>query len=285
MYVHAYQSLVWNTVAGERWSRWGNKVVEGDLVLDTEYAAKMNSAQDSSTSGTKQAVQQQVDEAGEPVISASGSTTDGHDNIIKDHDTIYATARALTTEEACSGTFDITDIVLPLPGYDVTYPPNALGDFYKSFMASEQGGGLDPYDMRRSWKDMSLSGGYRKVVVKPGEGMTAEVRAYGREDEQMVETDLEKLNNRTGYRRGPQQKQQQPLASANADVEMADASAQPATSSVSSANGATFGDAPSRIAVILNMKLGPSQYATMALREMMKVGGVKTYKPDFGGGR
>ena len=60
-----------------------------------------------------------------------------------------------------------------------------LGEFYKSFMASEQGGGLDPHDMRRSWKDMSLSGGYRKVVVKPGEGMTAEVRAYQREDEDL----------------------------------------------------------------------------------------------------
>jgi len=280
MYVHAYQSLVWNTVAGERWSRWGNQVVEGDLVLDTEYATKMNSSVSGSTSEPQQATKQEVDEAGEPIISASASaaTTGGHDNTIKDHDTIYATAHALTAAEVESGTFDITDIVLPLPGYDVTYPPNELGAFYKSFMASEQGGGLDPYDMRRSWKDMSLSGGYRKVVVKPGEGMSAEVRAYGREDEQMVETDLEKLNKKTGYKRGPQQKQQDVQ-----DVEMTDAAA--AQNATSSTNGATFGDPHGKIAVILNMKLGPSQYATMALREMMKIGGVKTYKPDFGGGR
>lgn len=281
MYVHAYQSLVWNTVAGERWSRWGNKVVEGDLVLDTEYNAKMNPSGSASTSASKTATAQDVDEAGEPIISASASasTTGGHDNTIKDTDTIYATARALTADEANSGTFAINDIVLPLPGYDVTYPPNELGAFYKSFMASEQGGGLDPYDMRRSWKDMSLSGGYRKVVVKPGEGMTADVRAYQREDEQMVETDLEKLNKRTGYGRGRQQKQQD----APADAEMADAA--PQTTASTATNGTTFGDPPSRIAVVLNMKLGPSQYATMALREMMKVGGVKTYKPDFGGGR
>jgi len=276
MYVHAYQSLVWNTVAGERWSRWGNKVVEGDLVLDTDYAAKMNPTANSSASETKKDAAQEVDEAGEPIISASSSaaTTGGHNNTIKDHDTIYATAQTLTADEASSGIFDITDIVLPLPGYDVTYPPNELGAFYKSFMASEQGGGLDPHDMRRSWKDMSLSGGYRKVVVRPGEGMSAEVRAYGRDDEQMVETDLEKLNKRTGYRRGPQQK----LAQEAQDVEMREAN-------TATANGATFGDPHSKIAVILNMKLGPSQYATMALREMMKVGGVKTYKPDSGGGR
>ena len=40
-----------------------------------------------------------------------------------------------------------------------------------------------------------------------------------------------------------------------------------------------------KIAVILKLQLGSSQYATMALRELMKLGGVKTYKPDFGGGR
>ena len=32
MYVHAYQSFVWNTVAGKRWEVYGNKTVEGDLV-------------------------------------------------------------------------------------------------------------------------------------------------------------------------------------------------------------------------------------------------------------
>ena len=39
------------------------------------------------------------------------------------------------------------------------------------------------------------------------------------------------------------------------------------------------------IAVIVKFALGSSQYATMALRELMKAGGVKTYKPDFSGGR
>lgn len=40
-----------------------------------------------------------------------------------------------------------------------------------------------------------------------------------------------------------------------------------------------------KIAVVIKLQLGSSQYATMALRELMKAGGVKAYKPEFMGGR
>ena len=88
-----------------------------------------------------------------------------------------------------------SEIVLPLPGFDVVYPPNESGEWYKTFMASEAGGGLDPYDMRRKQKDFSLSGGYRKVLARIGQDSEVSVHEYLDEegDKQFVETDMEKI--------------------------------------------------------------------------------------------
>ncbi|KAE9374717.1 pseudouridine synthase [Stipitochalara longipes BDJ] len=174
MYVHAYQSLVWNHAASERWSRYGDKVIEGDLiVIDTQ--------------GIKDAVKDEVDENGEIVIHPAG------DDVAVTHDDLYERARPLTAEEARSGQYSIFDVVLPTPGYDMEYPANSIGDFYKKFMSSEQGGGLDPADMRRSQKDFSLSGNYRKLMAKV-QDLGFEVKVYHDGLEQLVETDLEKLD-------------------------------------------------------------------------------------------
>ncbi|KAB8068378.1 pseudouridine synthase [Aspergillus leporis] len=229
MYVHAYQSLVWNFAAGERWRLYGSQVVEGDLVLIHEHRGKEAGANDPAID---------VDADGEVIIApqANDSAYAASDAFLR--------ARPLTADEAASGKYTIFDVVLPLPGFDVLYPSNAMTDFYKSFMGSAQGGGLDPFDMRRKWKDISLSGSYRKFLSRMGPDYSAEVRLYSKDDEQFVQTDLEKLN-----------KKPEPVV----DAESAD-----------------------KVAVVLKFQLGSSQYATMALRELMK-GKVITYKPDFGG--
>ena len=175
MYVHAYQSLVWNMVASERWSRYGTKVIKGDLVLVDTQAAK-------------EAKQDDVDENGEIVVHPA------HDDIAVSHDDIYQRARPLAAEEAESGQFTIFDVVLPTPGFDVEYPANDIGDYYKEFMATERGGGLDPANMRRPQKDFSLSGSYRKLMAQVGQDMSYDIRLYHEENEQLVETDLEKLD-------------------------------------------------------------------------------------------
>jgi tRNA pseudouridine13 synthase len=241
MYVHAYQSLVWNFAVGERWRLFGDQVVAGDLVLVNEFKDKTG----------KNSRTEEVDADGELVVLPS------IDDVASTADDIFERARALSAEEAVSGIYTIFDVVLPLPGFDVLYPANEMTDFYKRFMASERGGGLDPFNMRRKWKDISLSGSYRKVLGRPGPDYSFEVRKYAKDDQQFMETDLEKLRGKK-----------------NDDA-----------NAVDEQKKETEEELPDKVAVIIKLQLGSSQYATMALRELMKTGGVKTYKPDFGGGR
>lgn len=244
MYLHAYQSLIWNLAVGERWRTYGDRVVEGDLVLVHEHRDKEGS---STTKTQPESETPTVDADGEIIIApqAGDSAYSAEDTFIR--------ARALTAAEASSGQYTIFDIVLPLPGFDVIYPPNKMTEFYKELMASPRGGGLDPFNMRRKWKDASLSGSYRKVLSRMGPDYSVDVRLYSEDDEQFVRTDLDALK-AEGEGNG-------------ADDVMKE--------------GENAGD---KIAVILKFQLGSSQYATMALRELMR-GKDKAYKPDFGGGR
>lgn len=244
MYVHAYQSLVWNFAVGERWRLYGDKVIEGDLVLIHEHLDKNNPASAATAETT-------VDADGEVIITPQAN------DAAHSKDDQFTRARALTAPEAASGQYNIFDVVLPLPGFDVLYPKNQMTEFYKSFMGSEQGGKLDPFDMRRKWKDVSLSGSYRKVVSRMGEEFSFDVRLYARDDEQFVRTDLEAVAGETTT----QSKERAEGEGQNESESEAD-----------------------KLAIIVKFQLGSSQYATMALRELMK-GKVKAYTPDFGGGR
>ena len=224
MYIHAYQSLVWNHVASRRWNWFGHHVVPGDLVL-------INKHEDEIEENTER-----TDADGEIIVEPEED-----DNL----DEKFTRARPLTATEAYSGKYTIFDVVLPTPGYDIIYPKNAFGEHYRKFMFSKAGGELDLNNMRRKEREFSLSGSYRKLIARP-ENTSFEIREYEAEDEQFVETDLEKYKKAHHLPPPPPPKPAQRTAEAK------------------------------RIAVILKMQLGPGQYATMALRELMKKGGVKT---------
>ena len=306
MYVHAYQSLVWNEAVNERWRRWGDKVVEGDLVLIEEHKDKERHQQppydadpsrSSNTAGPNGA--QEVDADGEVIIHPEPDTDEP---IIADDPFAHSRARPLTKPEASSGQYTIFDVVLPQPGYDVLYPSNALGPWYTAFMGSERGGGLDPNDMRRKQREFSLSGGYRKVLGRIGENWGVDVRLYAAKDgeEQFVVTDLERI--RTGGREGGAGAQEGSVREAGtADLQDGRGDGENPTGERPDVSAEKVGDAKvagsepledgegrvengGKLAIILKFQLGTSQYATMALRELSG-GGIVAYKPEFSGGR
>ena len=162
MYVHAYQSYVWNFVATRRWSKYGPKVIEGDLVLVTGSRRRDN----------------QMEDEFNPY----------DDN---DDDNIYAQAHALSAAEAASGKYTIFDVVLPTPGWDVSYPRNEIGEFYVEFMGKPENGALSPFEMRRKQREFSLSGNYRALIGRLIGSPEYAIRAYCDDTEQMYPTDLD----------------------------------------------------------------------------------------------
>jgi tRNA pseudouridine13 synthase len=162
MYVHAYQSYVWNFVATRRWSKYGAKVIEGDLVLVT---------------GSRRRDRADDDEF------------NPYDD--NDDDNIYAQAHAVTAADIASGKYTIFDVVLPTPGYDVSYPQNEIGDYYVEFMGKPENGALSPYEMRRKQREFSLSGNYRPLIGRLIGSPQYAIRAYRDDTEQMYPTDLD----------------------------------------------------------------------------------------------
>lgn len=165
LYLHAYQSYVWNHAVSHRWAKYGSKVIPGDLVLVTSEKAPVGN----------------IGEEGEATMSDEPQ---------------FQRARHLTEAEVQSGKYTIFDLVLPCPGYDVLYPDNDTGEFYVEFMSRPENGRLNPHQMRRAKKDFSLSGAYRHIVGRFIGQPKWEVRTYTDDNEQMRPTDANLIDQR-----------------------------------------------------------------------------------------
>ncbi|KAL3964561.1 hypothetical protein ACCO45_001565 [Purpureocillium lilacinum] len=231
MYLHAYQSHVWNHVASRRWELHGDKVIAGDLVIsDTDDAAPPTA---------------EKDQDGDEIVNPGDEADD---------DAIRA--RPLTDEEAASGRFTIHDVVLPSPGYDVRYPDNDIGRFYEEFMGREENGALDPHTMRRLRREFSLPGRYRKLMHRFLATPSLEMRLYSDDTEQMHPTDLDIIKRQQAHKDGGGGEDiSHAEANGNADAE-------PPAAQDSAAE-------PDKIAAVVKFQLGSSAYATVTLRELM----------------
>lgn len=161
MYVRAFQSLIWNSVASERIKRYGAlKPIIGDLVAANEFQE-----QEESDSDAKAAL-------------AERGSVGSKKNL----------ARPLMTEEDVSR-HTIFDVVLPLPGFDVLYPQNDLYNVYKELLLQSN---VDIDSMKRSIRDYSLPGAYRRLIGT-AKDLEWEFKAYSNADDDLILTDRAKL--------------------------------------------------------------------------------------------
>jgi len=259
IYLHAFQSFVWNYVVTERIA-WGTKVLPGDLVMAEPTTAAENKAPKPATTDDAP----EIDQDGEVIIRVPPGDA-GVANTSPEEEK-FKRARALSKGEAESGKYTIKDIVLPTPGWDVIYPQNALMEVYSRVMKEH---GLDPLNMKRNHRETSLPGSYRHVIgTFINDEASYEIRKY-HGDEQIVQTDLEVIK----------QKEAAAEEAAKDDAVNMELDAQPEECAVIAAE--REGEGGEKTAVVLRFQLGTSTYATMALRELMK-DGVKAFVPEFG---
>lgn len=148
MYVHAYQSYVWNRLVSERLARFGSEhPVEGDIVF----------------------VDATLDEL--TTTSHELSETDDDDDARLNTAAVpkWQQATKVLTEQDLQSTsgrvWTIYDVVLPLPGSDIAVPSGWMSDLYTSILSAD---GLTHADLTSSKiPEYKLKGSYRRIIVKP----------------------------------------------------------------------------------------------------------------------
>ncbi|XP_053639815.1 pseudouridylate synthase 7 homolog isoform X4 [Cherax quadricarinatus] len=203
LYLHAYQSYLWNIVASRRIEKYGLKVLPGDIVR---------------RKGDK--TDEEEGEAADQEAKADieGEETNGN----KTPDLCF-----LTKEEA--ETADISDVLLPLPGYSVMYPESEIKDWYAELLEAD---GLSFEALKHRVKSYAVGGAYRRLIVRPT-NVNGTLCYYKDPSKSLIQSDMDKL-------RGAEVKDN------------------------------ILEEGPHR-AVILEMTLPASSYATIALRELLKM--------------
>jgi tRNA pseudouridine13 synthase len=182
MYVHAYQSYVWNAIVSERIRIHGpDKAVPGDLVFESEPAAK-------GRSGENDEMEVDDDAGNEEQVTTEGKGMSSRERKKAAKAAYVAPSIKILTEEDAHQ-YSIFDVIMPLPGRDVDYPGGTLGELYREFLRLD---GLDPDNFIRKQKEYTLNGSYRKILQVPKDLSWSTLR-YTDPDVPLAQADEDKL--------------------------------------------------------------------------------------------
>lgn len=180
MYVHSYQSLLWNKATTYRLKTYGFEVVPGDLILSLDANVSDNSLD----------VLLSADEV--DVHDESGDNNNFESNLnqrrkapIEEIDSKIVIA----TEENLKD-YTIFDVVLPIVGSRVRLPLNSVGAEFERLLKKDN---LTLDSFKTKEKLFISYGSYRKVMVRPS-NVNWTVKQYSHPQQNLVETDLDKLN-------------------------------------------------------------------------------------------
>ncbi|GAA5958197.1 hypothetical protein JCM8115_004015 [Rhodotorula mucilaginosa] len=233
MYVHSWQSYIWNRLVSERIKLFGASApVEGDLVYAEQVGDDEPVAADEDGDVVADEAPSVNANAATPAEAAAANPQLAHfiatSSVPKVH--------ALTAQDIESGKYTIQDVVLPMPGFAVQYPAGQLGEVYRRVIRED---GINPDDMWRKQKEYSLGGTYRKILHMP-QDVSYRLLVSTSPNEDLAQTDEDRVLGRPAPQAREYREEDGPLKEGES------------------------------LALQIELTLGSSTYATMALREVLK---------------
>ncbi|CAI8615545.1 unnamed protein product [Vicia faba] len=179
MYVHSYQSYLWNNAASTRVQKYGTEqVVLGDLVYCKENASEKVAEIVGLDSG---------DDCGDSY------DTNNEDEVSGDiHDNRNSIVKVVNAEDLNSKCYTIDDVVLPMPGSRSIYPTNDIVKVYNDLTNKDGVSLTESVHNAKEFSITSVTGSYRKVFQKPI-NFDWELLTYTDSHKPLVETDLDKI--------------------------------------------------------------------------------------------
>ncbi|KAK3200613.1 hypothetical protein Dsin_024028 [Dipteronia sinensis] len=274
MYVHSYQSYLWNHAASVRVQKYGiEQIVVGDLVYckgdDTEKV----------------------------MVGVNSECEDDDCNETDDGTTLdeilgadlpeekYKLVKTVTAEDINAGNYTIDDVILPMPGSRVIYPMNDVANVYHDFAKKDAINLTESVHNIKEFSITSMTGSYRRVFQKPMD-FEWELLRYTDGNKPLAETDLDIIAKARPVdvvkepesTNGNEEKDlvdcMKQSESDKNDIEhstdnsQADCGREVGVTQVESLCGSNSQE--SQLALKLGLTLPSSCYATMAIRELLK---------------
>ena len=146
MYLHSFQSYLWNHAASHRVRLFGvERVIAGDLVL----RLRPDTASSTHPAGVPATDEREDGGRGrEGVGDGGGEGGEGVDDVGDDvADVRECDVHVVTEAEAEAATFSIDDVVLPMPGHRVCLPRNGIDETYRTLL-QQHGLSMESFDNR-----------------------------------------------------------------------------------------------------------------------------------------
>ncbi|XP_026822512.1 pseudouridylate synthase 7 homolog [Rhopalosiphum maidis] len=171
LYLHSYQSLMWNKIVSQRIQKFGLKPIVGDLVFkDNE---------------SKEILDEVID--GEEIKEEDEEEETDVNNV--------KFPEVETISEENLSKYTIFDVVYPLPGCDVSYPTNEIGKWYIDLLAKDD---LTSEKLSKKNKLFSLKGTYRSIVSKAEDIVWTTINHNDLNDDLLL-SDIEVIENKQPF--------------------------------------------------------------------------------------